>query len=493
MTLYPRTPADAEEAAAARESRELVRALYLSLKSAQLYPDTAHPGFVRPLEALAKAMDAYLQRRGPFALTLVGDYVFLAGRRIRFDAEGYLHVAYLSEVFGRCGIGGITVVALPGAELIGRALRILQAVPQGTPPGASALGAALKEQGAAGIDFLPTQVPIEVGNEISFAAGREAAAWAYARALGAARDLFAKARAQAPLDLLRAKRATLSLADIILRGEPAVLALTALKDPRDYLARHAVNVCILALAAGQHIGYHRAGLAALGLAGFLHDLGKMRWPPDLDQKPPPLSPDDHRWIGLYPVYSAVTILRQSELSDAAILAARAGLDHTRHVDLSGSPILLRRSAPSLAGQIVSVAHHFDARTSSRVYDPKSLRPEEAWAEIIRHSGTWFDPLALLALKQAVGTYPPGTLVLLTTGEVALVLAPPPGPEAALRPPILLIQDAEGNRLDGPTLNFAVTEAGGTPRAIVRSVDPREVGVRLDEYLLPGPLASTAAA
>ena len=172
MIPEARTLTDAEESAAAREGRQLLRALYLGLKSAQLYPDDSHQGFVRPVEALFRAMEFSLQRRGPFALTLVGDYVFIAGRRLRFDAEGYLHIAYLSEVFRRCGIGGITVVSIPAPEILGRVLRILQTVPPETSPGAPILGAALKEQGVTGIDFLPVQVPTNAGNEVSFVEGR---------------------------------------------------------------------------------------------------------------------------------------------------------------------------------------------------------------------------------------------------------------------------------------------------------------------------------
>lgn len=292
------------------------------------------------------------------------------------------------------------------------------------------------------------------------------------------------------MDLLRAKRAVLSLADLILREEPAILALTALKDPGDYLARHAVNTCLYAVAAGRHLGYRRSGLVALGLAGFLHDLGKMRWPPDLHRKPPPLPPDDRRRIALYPAYTGVTILRQSGLSDAAILAARAALDHARHPTLAGSPTLLRRSIPTLAGQIVSVAHYLDARTSGRIYDPVALPPEEAWAEIGQQAGARFDPLAVLAVQQALGVYPPGTLVRLTTGEIGLVLAPPPRPDAVLRPPILLVRDAGGNPVSGPIIDLAVSGERDSQRAIVGSLTPQETGIRLGQYLLPPSAADT---
>lgn len=474
------------EAAAGPEGRDLVRALSVALKTIQLYPDEAHPGVLRALEALARLIGVHVHRRGTFALTLVGDYLFVAGRRLRFDVEGYVHVACLMDVFRRGGVGGLAVDAAPPAEALGRSLRILQAVPPGTPPGADRLAAALQEQGVAGVNFLPVQVPVGGAFETSSPEALEAAARAYARALVVARDLFAKARAQAPLDIRRAKRAVRGLADLVIQGEPAILAMTALKDPEDYLARHAVHVCLFALAAGQHVGYQRQGLTALGLAGFLHDLGRTRWPPDLAHKSPPLSPADRRWVALYPAYSAMVFLQQAGFSEAAVVAARAILDHARHADLSGYPPMHRRSAPSLAGRILSVAHYFDARTSSRPHEPVPLTPEQAWTEITRQTGKQFDRLALAAVQQAVGVYPPGTLVRLTTRESALVLAPPPTPEAALRPPVVLVRDAEGHACSGPVLDLAAAGGGVRARAIVRSLDPREVAIDLAKYLLPQP-------
>jgi len=113
-----------------------------------------------------------------------------------------------------------------------------------------------------------------------------------------------------------------------------------------------------------------------------------------------------------------------------------------------------------------------------------LRPEEAWAEIAGQTGARFDPLALLAVQQAVGVYPPGTLVLLTTGEAALVLAPPPSPQAALRPPVFLVRDADGRPLDGPALDLAASEGAEPARDIAHSLDPSAEGIWPAVYLLP---------
>jgi len=101
------------------------------------------------------------------------------------------------------------------------------------------------------------------------------------------------------------------------------------------------------------------------------------------------------------------------------------------------------------------------------------------------------PVADLRSGPSPGGVP--ALVRLTTGEIGLVLGPPPSPEAALRPPIFLVRDARGHPVDGPIIDLAVPGGWDGHRAIAHSLNPQEAGIRLGQYLLPSDGAGTTTA
>ncbi|HKJ77496.1 MAG TPA: HD domain-containing phosphohydrolase, partial [Gammaproteobacteria bacterium] len=118
------------------------------------------------------------------------------------------------------------------------------------------------------------------------------------------------------------------MVESVSRNPDALLGLTRFKDPDRYISMHSLNVCIFALAFGNHLGLGREGLYELGLGALLHDLGKMRVPPDILDKPGPLTAAESRWMRMHPLYSRELLAASRDLPQAAVAAAY--LHHERH-------------------------------------------------------------------------------------------------------------------------------------------------------------------
>jgi hypothetical protein len=150
------------------------------------------------------------------------------------------------------------------------------------------------------------------------------------------------------------------------------------------------------------------------------------------------------------------------------------LEHHAAYDGSGYPTLSGRRSPSLPARIVAVADCFDAVTSKRSY----RKPEErrqALSLLQAGAGRSFDPRVVRTFVRMVGIFPVGSLVRLSSGEVALVVR---NHERLLaRPTVRLILDARGSEADGEEADLAEADADGRfLRTVTGSVDPLEVGI-----------------
>jgi putative nucleotidyltransferase with HDIG domain len=166
-------------------------------------------------------------------------------------------------------------------------------------------------------------------------------------------------------------------------------SLVAALDARDsQTAGHSERVADLALAIGEEMGIARDSQAWRDLqwGALLHDVGKIAIPDEVLRRPDGLSDDDWAIMRGHPA-AGYEILQTVEFLAAAAEIVRA---HHEQYDGSGYPRGLAGDEIPLGARIFAVADAFDAMTSHRHY--RSARPpEEALAEILRHTGTQFDP------------------------------------------------------------------------------------------------------
>jgi len=249
----------------------------------------------------------------------------------------------------------------------------------------------------------------------------------------------------------------------MLRNESAMLWLIRLKNKDLYTSLHCLSVSIMAMGFGNHLGLQDDKLQLLGMAGLLHDVGKMRIDPEILNKPGKLTAEEFEVIKRHPVFGLEALRAQPGIPEAALHAAYG---HHERLDGTGYPLGSGPAQISYMTRIITIVDAFDAITSHRAYD--CARPVQSAFEILRSaSGRQFDEDLVREFIRWLGAFPVGTLVELHTGEVAVVVEK--HRQYQLRPRVVVLRDAAKQRCTPRYLDLAqitVDEAGAPYRISV---------------------------
>jgi HD-GYP domain-containing protein (c-di-GMP phosphodiesterase class II) len=253
------------------------------------------------------------------------------------------------------------------------------------------------------------------------------------KAIYLARGILGAVGSQRVVHVRRAKRLVASMVDILNLDETALLGLTNIKNFDDYTFNHSVNVCVLSLAVGRRIGLSNAQLADLGLAALFHDIGKINIPSELLNKVGTLEDVEFEILRRHPIEGVKQLIRLKGLSSVTAKLMISVFRHHNNVDGTGYPALGPKEELSLPSRIVRIADSYDAMTSRRIYRRGTLNNVEAIEELWNLAGTHYDIALLKAFISTVGIYPPGSLVQLDSGEIAIVIRNAEDDEHLFRP------------------------------------------------------------
>lgn len=222
---------------------------------------------------------------------------------------------------------------------------------------------------------------------------------------------------------------------------PAVMVglvdLRSLDDPVESTLKHCLQVTVLALAIGRLMGLNSRSLSMLGTGAILHDIGKTLVPESILLKPGSLSAEEWKVVKRHSRLG-FEVLRKTR--DLELLSAHVALQHHERTDGSGYPRSLQGQEISLYSRICAVCDVYDAMISPRVYKPP-VHPSQALKHLIEERAVLYDPQAVDALAKIVAPYPVATLVVLNTGERAVVKKL--NSEALDRPVVVAFQDPKG--------------------------------------------------
>jgi putative nucleotidyltransferase with HDIG domain len=255
------------------------------------------------------------------------------------------------------------------------------------------------------------------------------------------------------------------------QNRTALLALTTLKNYDNYTFTHMVNVSILTMGQARGLGIEGPLLREFGLAALLHDIGKVRTPKEVLNKPDKLT-DAEFVVMKRHVVDGAEILRQTP--DIPALAPVVAFEHHLRLDGSGYPAVTRTTL-NVGTMLCSIADVYDAMRSQRAYQ-QAFPTDRILAVLKRNDGSQFDPHLVRRFAQLVGIYPAGNLVRLNTGEIAVVLkvyAPDPR-----QPQVRVLFDKNRKRLD-LAYDVNLWEKGGDPdgpSSVVAPVDPAEFDI-----------------
>lgn len=236
--------------------------------------------------------------------------------------------------------------------------------------------------------------------------------------------------------------------DQLLAKPNLVVNLTDIRAVDDYTFGHSVNVCVLSLLTGLTLGYNRSELFHLGLGAIMHDLGKVKVPKEILQKPGPLSEEEFAVMQRHAEWGH-EILRAT--ATVSRLAALIPLQHHERYAGQGYPAGLKGRDIHNFAAICGLADVFDAITADRVY--RQAAPVHEAYEYLAGAGDYlFDHRLVCAFLENIALYPTGTMVRLSTGEVAVVVETRRG--MPRQPKVKVLFDAEGQPLDPFELDLA---------------------------------------
>ncbi|MCM2272589.1 MAG: HD domain-containing protein, partial [candidate division Zixibacteria bacterium] len=303
---------------------------------------------------------------------------------------------------------------------------------------------------------------------------------AFFQAMTTVQELVVNVSQDREINLAKTRRVVQALIDHVSRDESSLLELAAIRDYDDYTYAHSTNVCVYALTMGARLGMDRSRLSQLGFSALFHDIGKVKLPKDLIQKPDAY--DENDWIQMqrHPLLGAKTILSRLQLDEHTARAARSAFEHHINNDYTGYPTLSYRHQPlDLFSKIISIVDTFDALSSGRVYLRKSIAPDEVIRKMRHQMAVKFDPFLLKIFTNVVGIYPSGSLVLLSTEEIALVLTN--NEQDLARPYVKIVGDRSGLLEEPIWIDLALPE--NVDRRILRLVDPSRYGLDLKQFIL----------
>ncbi len=285
-------------------------------------------------------------------------------------------------------------------------------------------------------------------------------------------------RSSNKINIEGAKNVVPAMVASVLRNPDALVCLAQQKKRDHYTALHCVRVCILALAFGRHLGLAKQDLNLLGLGALLHDIGKMRVPDAIVNKPSKLTEREYQIMQSHVPIGAEILQRTGAIPPPALDVARH--IHERYAGhgymdgLSGDEI-------SAFGRIGAIVDVYDALTSDRIYED-GIPAREALRRMYERRGEDFDPQLLDQFIQCIGVYPIGSVVVLNTFEVGVVRML--NGEQRLKPQIALATRPDKTRY--PTLRVVdlacETAPTGEPYQIIEVVAPATVNIDPVDYL-----------
>lgn len=278
------------------------------------------------------------------------------------------------------------------------------------------------------------------------------------------------------LDMQAAKDAVSECVHSILRNPDALMWLTQLKNKDEYTSQHSLNVSLYSIALGRHLGLPVKELEKVGLCGMMHDMGKLRTPNEVLNKPGKLTREELAIMQQHPAHGRDILISSRGVEPGVIDVAYA---HHERLDGAGYPRGLDAKHLPLYVKLVSIVDTYDAITSARVYQYDRTHLEGI--KILMNSRfKQFDSSLVVKFVECLGIYPPGSVVEMRNGEVGIVLEV--NPEQKIRPKVLLLVDeVKKPRTRVVDLSKLDLDASGCPYRIKAMLRHNAYGINIQKF------------
>jgi HD-GYP domain-containing protein (c-di-GMP phosphodiesterase class II) len=450
---------------------QLVTQISILIKMSRLHGPT-NAALDNPVTAAMTVIKTLTQDE-PVSFRVQNDFLFLGQRHIKVTAAQMPVFATVIDTLNHWSIGGITFSSQVESRDFREFVFLLAAFDEGSS--IATLRSALTEQSVKGVELEERRV----------LRGKATAKTRYANAASAVGKLVQDSREKGTIGFKQAKRAIQSIVDLMMNDEASLLGLTTLRCHDQYTHNHSVNVSLLSMALGNRAGYPKVELAELGLAALFHDLGKANIPMEVLNKPSEFTEDEWQMMRNHPTEGALSLTSMRGITNLPGRLASAAFEHHMNLDFSGYPKLNVPWELSMTGRILMIADCYDAMTSSRVYRREPMSPSKVLGFMFGKAGKSFDSTLMKLFATCVGIIPIGSLVLLDTNELAVVVKPAIDPADAEHPYVKVITDTNWTAIEnGPDVDLhEKDETGEYLRSIIQLIDNSEYKFDTSRYFV----------
>ncbi|CUS39581.1 putative Phosphohydrolase [Candidatus Nitrospira nitrosa] len=324
---------------------------------------------------------------------------------------------------------------------------------------------------------LPDPVPSSTPTYVPFEEELPAAKQVYQAAKTIVQNAMQDVRLGRALNVDAVQTVISDMTESVFRNPDALPSLSRLKRFDEYTFYHSVNTALLAMSLGRSLGFDRSMIHLAGVGTLLHDIGKMKVPLELLNKPGRFEPHEMEIVKQHVLRGVEVLSCTTGLGDTYIQPA---LEHHERVNGDGYPHRRAHQDISQVGLITAIVDIYDAMTSDRVYH-KGKPAHEVLQLLYRLSlEGHLDPTLVQRFIQVVGVYPVGSVVVLNTGETGIVKRI--NHNAPLAPVILFVKGAGNTLLSHPQEEDLSQQTATPPRSIKTVLHPHQTGIDPDVYL-----------
>jgi putative nucleotidyltransferase with HDIG domain len=219
-----------------------------------------------------------------------------------------------------------------------------------------------------------------------------------------------------PIELDVLERLVLALGHTVSHNRDALIPLIRLQSHDAYTVTHITNVAVLSMALASALGFSAEFVHDSGTAALLHDVGKLKVPPDVLSSPTRLTESQIVLMKRHPEDGARMLMGTDQLPE---LAAVVAFEHHLQFDGGGYPAVPAGWKTHIGSEITHVADVYDALRSDRPYR-QGLAAETAAQMMNADSGRVFDPYVLKVFFEQVAP----RLTWRTADPSASAVAPP---------------------------------------------------------------------
>ncbi len=231
------------------------------------------------------------------------------------------------------------------------------------------------------------------------------------------RAVFAAASSGRRLDMEQVESITEESTEAIFKNPDALACVINIRKKDEYLLEHSVSVSILVTIFAKHLNIDRGIIKELAIGAYLHDVGKIKVPDVILNKPGKLTHTEFDVMKSHVKHSIDIIKKNTGINE---LSLEVAAQHHEKLDGQGYPFKLEGKNISIYGRMVAICDIFDALTANRCYKDgfshvKAFGILRKLAELKQLDNTLVD-----SFIKCMGVFPVGSLVRLNSNKLAIV-------------------------------------------------------------------------